>query len=229
MEYNNERYDSYGRAYDEMSAEAYNLVIGGMLLYGFLVNCLMIKFCFDSVADLIMNNPMMYYLSYFAMIFAGWFMIKKSSSTVMSFIGYNLIVVPLGMVISFVVNVYVMAGYSDIIATAFGITAVVTLLVMFVSSIYPDFFLSMGHTLGITLLITIVVEAVMYFGFHMDLGIIDYIVVLLFCGYIGYDWARANSLPKTVYNAVDSAAELYVDIVNLFIRLMRILARSQKR
>jgi len=59
-----------------------------------------------------------------------------------------------------------------------------------------------------------------------NLGIIDYIVVLIFCGYIGYDWARANACAKTVDNAVDMAAELYVDIINLFIRILSILARS---
>lgn len=40
-------------------------------------------------------------------------------------------------------------------------------------------------------------------------------------GYIGYEWARANSIPKTVDNAIDSAA-LYI---NLFLRLVRILGR----
>jgi len=79
--------------------------------------------------------------------------------------------------------------------------------------------------LGITLLITIVVEIVMMF-LGANLGIIDYIVVLIFCGYIGYDWARANACAKTVDNAVDMAAELYVDIINLFIRILSILARS---
>ena len=64
-----------------------------------------------------------------------------------------------------------------------------------------------------------------FIGF--DLGLIDYIVVLIFCGYIGYDWAKANALPKTYDNAIDSAANLYVDIVNLFLRILRILARSQ--
>ena len=47
----------------------------------------------------------------------------------------------------------------------------------------------------------------------------------IFSGYIGYDWARAQALPKTLDNAVDCAAALYVDIVILFLRLLRMFAR----
>ena len=58
--------------------------------------------------------------------------------------------------------------------------------------------------------------------------IIVYIVVLIFCGYIEYDWAKANTQRKTIDNAIDSATELYIDIINLFIRILRILARAQR-
>ncbi|MBT7579493.1 MAG: hypothetical protein HN633_12065, partial [Candidatus Marinimicrobia bacterium] len=49
----------------------------------------------------------------------------------------------------------------------------------------------------------------------------------IFCGYIGYDWGRANQIPKTLDNAVDSAAALYMDIINLFLRVLRILGRRR--
>jgi FtsH-binding integral membrane protein len=54
---------------------------------------------------------------------------------------------------------------------------------------------------------------------------IDWVVVGIFCGYIGYDWARANAIPKTLDNAVDSAAAIYIDIINLFIRILSIMGR----
>lgn len=213
--------------YREISPSAYNLVIGGTLLYGFLINCFMVHFCFDSIASLFIGSPIIFYVAYFAMVIIGSMMVNKSDNPVVSFIGYNLIVVPLGLIIALVVNAYAMVGYASTVTAAFGITAVVTMIMMFISSVYPRFFLSIGRTLGVTLLITIVVELVMMLmGF--DLGIIDYVVVLIFCGYIGYDWAKANAVPKTVDNAIDSAAELYVDIVNLFLRILRILARAQR-
>lgn len=226
--YNQGYAQAYNQGYSnfqELTAQKYNMIIGGTLLYGFIINCLMIQFCFDAIANIFIGSPIVFYIAYFVMVFAGCAMVNKSTSTALSFIGYNLIVVPLGMIIALVVNAYAAAGYSSIIATAFAITAVVTLVMMFVSSIYPQFFLSLGRTLFVTMLVTLIVELI--FGFiGFDLGIIDYVVVLIFCGWIGYDWARANNVPKTTYNAIDAAANLYVDIVNLFLRIMRILARS---
>ena len=34
------------------------------------------------------------------------------------------------------------------------------------------------------------------------------------------DWAKAQEKPKTLDNAVDSAVDLYLDIINLFVRLL---------
>lgn len=219
-------YRTYGQQKKLISDEAYNLIIGGTLLYGFLVNCFMVAFCFDSIANLI-SEPVMFYLTYFAMVIIGTLMVNKSDNPVVSFIGYNFIVVPIGMVISYTVNIFAMAGYASTVTAAFGVTAVVTLAMMFISSIFPSFFLSLGRTLGVTLLLTVVIELIMYFA-GFSLGIIDYVVVLIFCGYVGYDWSKANANLKTVDNAIDSAAELYVDIANLFIRILRIMARAQR-
>ena len=58
--------------------------------------------------------------------------------------------------------------------------------------------------------------------------IIDYAVALIFCGYIGLDWCRAQQYPKTLDNAIDSAADIYLDIVNLFIRILSITGKRSK-
>lgn len=223
----NDYQQEYYRPADTISHEMYNLIIGGVLMYGFLVNCFMTAFLGDSIMSFVYTNPIAFFVSYIVMVIAGVFMVKKSDNPAISFVGYNLIVVPLGMVIASTLTLYGMAGYSTTITYAFAITAGVTLLMMFVSSIYPDFFLSLGRTLGITLLITLVIEIIMLIA-GVGLGIIDYIVVLIFCGYVGYDWAKANEMPKTVDNAIDSASELYVDIANLFLRILRILARANR-
>ena len=48
----------------------------------------------------------------------------------------------------------------------------------------------------------------------------DFIVALLFCGYVGYDWQQAQSIPKTLDNEIDSVLDLYLDIINIFVRLL---------
>ena len=58
------------------------------------------------------------------------------------------------------------------------------------------------------------------------MNFMDYIVALIFCGFIGFDWAKAQVFPKTLDNAVDSAADIYVDVANLFIRILAITGKS---
>lgn len=210
----------------EISTESYNMIIGGTLAYGFLINAIMVATCTDAIFNLF-SEPLMFYFLYFVMVLVGTLMVNGSNNPVVSFIGYNLIVVPLGMILTVLLNLYVAAGYTTIISTAFAITAIVTIGMMIISSIFPAFFMSIGKTLCLSLLLTIVVELIMFF-LGASLAITDYIVVLIFCGYIGYDWARANACAKTVDNAIDSAADLYVDIINIFVRLLSILARSQR-
>ena len=49
---------------------------------------------------------------------------------------------------------------------------------------------------------------------------------MIFSLYIGYDWYRAQAYPKTLDNAVDSAIDLYIDIVNLFLRILALMSRD---
>lgn len=91
---------------------------------------------------------------------------------------------------------------------------------------FPRLFPKIAGALTIALLLVIVVELIEIFIFNTHHGILDWIVVLIFCGYIGYDWGRANQIPKTIDNAIDSAAALYMDIINLFLRILRILGRK---
>jgi FtsH-binding integral membrane protein len=96
---------------------------------------------------------------------------------------------------------------------------------MMLGGAFPQFFLSIGRTLFIALILALLVQVgMMLMGVYKP-GLFDGIFVVIFSGYIGYDWARANQIPRTFDNAVDSAASLYLDIINLFIRLVSIMNR----
>ncbi|MBO7709254.1 MAG: US12 family protein, partial [Lachnospiraceae bacterium] len=88
------------------------------------------------------------------------------------------------------------------------------------------FFLSIGRVLIFALIGSIVIELIGGLLLHLPLGIMDYVVVVIFAGYIGYDWARAQAYPKTLDNAIDSAADIYVDIINIFIRILSIIGKK---
>ncbi len=203
----------------QISAQLYNAIIGVTLLIGFAINYLMVKAI--PVESIMAINPWVFFIGYFACCFAGVALFSKSDNPAVSFLGYLLVVAPFGLIINLVVSRY----DSDIVLEAIQATGMITFVMMLLGAMYPGFFRSIARGLFIALICTIIVELVMIFIFGMHHAIIDWVVVLIFCGYIGYDWARANAIPKTVDNAIDSAASLYMDIIILFLRLVRILGR----
>lgn len=216
--FNRTEYESSGR---RISTNVYNLVIGLVLCWGFLVNWLMVKTIpYESIASI---NPWMFIIGYFASCFCGIYLFTKSDVPLVSFIGYNFVVVPFGLIINLVVYHY----DPSLVLDAIRVTGLVTFVMMILGSLFPLFFARIVGALTIALLVVIIVELIEIFILKIHHGIIDWIVVVIFCGYVGYDWGRANRIPKTVDNAIDSAASLYMDIINLFLRILRIMGRRR--
>ena len=206
---------------DEISPSMYNFAMGAVLLWGFGINWLIVQSVpAEAVARV---DIRLFMLAYFASCLLGVYLFTSSAKPLVSFLGYNFVVVPFGFVVNLVVGRY----SPTVVLDAVYITAMVTGAMMLAGTAFPDFFKKISTALTISLLIVIVVELVETFIFHVELGITDWIVALIFCGYIGYDWGRANQIPKTLDNAVDSAASLYMDIINLFLRILRILGRRK--
>ena len=204
-----------------ISARLYNLVIGLVLCWGFLVNFLMVKYIpAETIAAI---NPIAFFVGYLVSCIVGVIIYTKSDNPIISFLGYNFVVVPFG----FIVNLAVSRYTPGLVMDAMRITGIVTVIMMILGTLYPGFFFKIARGLFVALIIVVIVEMVEVFVFGIHHDILDWAVVLIFCGYIGYDWARANSIPKTVDNAVDSAAALYMDILLLFLRILRILGRSR--
>lgn len=210
---------TYGN--NKLSASRYNLVLGLILLWGFIVNYIICKNFQDFFLSM---NLYVFLIGYFVSAIIGICMANFSSNAFISFIGYNLVVIPLGAILSIAV-----AGYSQtLVVNAVLATAIVCLIMTTLATIYPQFFEKLGRTLFIALLSAIIVEIILLLlGF--DLTLMDWVVLIIFCGYIGYDWNKANSYGFTYDNAVDSALDLYLDIVNIFVRILSIMGRSNNR
>lgn len=213
----------------EVSKSTYNAIIGGVLLYGFIADAIIVALFKNKAIEMILNNPGGYSTTLIVMMviyaiccLAGTFMVNRSDNPVVSFIGFNLFAIPIGFVLAYGTIPFYNGGS---VAIAFALTAVITLAMLVISTIFPDTFLSMGTTLFISLLVCVIVDLLALFIFKSDLIFIDYIVTFIFSLFIGYDWARANRCAKTIDNAVDCAAELYLDMINLFIRILSIVGR----
>ena len=204
-----------------ISGSKYNLIIGVALCWGFFINWLLVV----NVDPVLLRNIniWIFLIVYFASCFFGVYLFNKSDKPLVSFIGYNFVVVPFGLIVNMVVSQY----DTEIVADAIKITGGVTTIMMVLGSIFPAFFKKISGALLIALFAVIIIEAFQIFLLGIHHNWIDWAVAAIFCGYIGYDWGRANQIPKTVDNAIDSAAALYMDIINLFLRVLRILGRRR--
>lgn len=197
----------------ELSTRKYNLAIGLVLLWGFVANvvmCTVFRGVFSTW------NPFIVLLCYAVMAAVGSCISLFVHSCLVKFIGYNLVVLPVGVVLSICLRGY----WVSSVVQAFILTASVTLLMIVISSIKPEVFRSLGLTLFLCLMGVVVVEIVMIAVGKATPRWWDWLVALLFCGYIGYDWVKAQDKPKTLGNAVSSASDLYLDILNLFLAIL---------
>ncbi len=210
------------QAKDEIEPARYNLIIGLVLLWGFGINLLLVQLV--PVELLLGIDFRLFLIVYFASCVYGSHLFTTSTVPWVSFAGYNFVVVPFGLVVNIVTSRYAPAIVFD----ALRITAIVTLVMMLFGTYFPDFFERIERALFVAFLSVVILEVIetFVFGIHHDL--FDWIVALLMCGYIGYDWGRASRIPKTVDNAVDSAATLYMDIVILFLKILRILGKNRR-
>lgn len=203
-----------------ISTRLYNFIIGAVLLYGFLMNVFIVKTV--PVASLLAINIWVFLIGYLASCLFGIYLFTKSDNPVVSFIGFNFVAVPFGLIVNIVTSQY----SPELVINAMQVTTVVTCIMMVMGTAYPKFFESIASGLFWGLIAAIVAELVLMLVFKMHLTIMDWIVAAIFCGYIGYDWGKASALPKTVDNAVDSAAALYMDIINLFLRILSIMGKK---
>ena len=203
---------------EEISDRAYNGVIGAVLVYGLLVN---VAICYIFQDRMLYVNPAVLIVGYFICCFIGMLMSSKSDNAIISFIGYNLVVVPVGLVVSVSVAVYGGLG-SEMVGQAFIITMLTTATMAAVSFAKPEWFEKLGGVL-LASLSGLVISEIVLLNLGSDQVVTAWIGAVLFSLYIGYDFHRAQAFPKTLDNAVDSALDIYLDVINLFLKILRIL------
>jgi FtsH-binding integral membrane protein len=152
----------------------YNLTLGLTLCWGFAVNWLMVTNIDPAAIAAI--NPWIFFIGYLASCLFGVYLFNSSQNPTVSFIGYNFVVVPFGLVINMVVSRY----DAEIVGEAIRVTGAVTIGMMCLGSLFPAFFQKIAGALTIALLLVIVVELVEIFVFGIHHGILDWIVVFIF-------------------------------------------------
>ena len=209
---------------DQISVRRYNAFMLLTLLWGFLVNTVMVYYFAIPIMRLLSGvSPLWIFIGYFVLAIAGIAISARSANPWISFLGYNLLVLPIGVLLCLILPGIPVA----IVTKALLLTGIVTATMTLLGLVAPNVFLGMGRTLFIALIVGILTELVATFLFHYTGTAFDWLFVVLFSGYIGYDVAKSQIYPKTVDNAVDCALDIYLDIINIFIRLLALLSRKE--
>lgn len=201
-------------ATDEISPSLYNFIIGAVLMWGFALTAIVQS----HFHDLNFGWPLM--IGYLACSFAG-VMLSRSKSPLLSLLGYHLVVVPTGVFLGPFVN----ALSPSVLQNALFLTGGVTFGMMAAGTFFPRFFAGLGRILFVSLICLLVMGLLEMFLFKRSFTIVDWIAAGIFSLYIAYDYSRAQLIPKTMDNAVDVCIALYLDIINLFIRIASLLSR----
>ena len=110
----------------------------------------------------------------------------------------------------------------------FTATAVIMIVFGFDGIMFPNFVARLQGVLVVGLLAIVAVELVLAL-MGVQQSITDIAVILLFCGFIGYDVYRATTAVPTFTNALWYAVDLYLDIINVFLRLLALFGRSDSK
>lgn len=208
----------------EISARLYVLIIGALTWLG-LIACIA---CSWQVATWEVNLWFLIIVGFLSAL-VGIFITFKSERPGISLLGYVITILGFALILGAVIGRYKV----NVVWSALSLTTIIAFVMSLAGIIYPKSLAHWGSILASVLLALIVVRfgqiilaalGLHSFGFNR---IIDYIAVVLFSVYIVYDWNKAMRREYTLDNAVDGAAEIFIDVINIFIHILSLLGDSE--
>ncbi|HTW96926.1 MAG TPA: Bax inhibitor-1 family protein, partial [Candidatus Methylomirabilis sp.] len=207
------------RVADSMSDTAYIASVSGFTIYGLILSSVLAYFTMGWHPGWIAFIGIGLVMPLF-----GIFIAMKSDEFIISFLGHTMVCAGLGAVLGPTIAMF----STGVVVTAIWATAGVTIVTSIVGIVYPKSLEHWGIWLFGALTALLFVRIAQIFMISMGVSEklwympwIEYGAAVLFSLYIIYDWNRAMRLPHTLDNAVDCAMAIYLDVVNLFVTLLR--------
>jgi FtsH-binding integral membrane protein len=200
-----------------ISDASYHLIIGLTLMWGFAANFLILSVV---PVEVIKSIPTwLIIIGFLVSSFAGQYIYNKSDNPTMSFLGYNLVVLPVGILIT-----PLLASIdANIVIDAFLQMTLITGVMMVLGTVYPKFF---ERIIGITCLAAlalIISQLFLVFVLGDSLGVwYHYVIVVVMSIFIGFHWGEGMSKERTVDNAIDTGADVYLPMINILLSILGI-------
>lgn len=211
-----------GRA---MSRSAYYGLIGALLVLGFGVTALTSWVAMlPSVASVVASNALGFGIGSIVATIVGMILIgvgTSKQSTGLMLAGYMVFAVSFG----FTTSLWLPQYNFDTITQALVLTAGISLLFTAFGILFPNA-IEKAAVVAMIVLFGVMIASLFMFFFGGVRGWVDYVVVGVFAIFIGYDTHMASKLDPTVPNAIGVATNLFLDIINMFLRILNILDRD---
>lgn len=213
------------RGYDVLSDRVFMFVLGLYVVGGLLASTFMAALSYHWQAP----NLIVVLVLGLGLPILGIMISFKSDDWMISTLGYALVVVPFGVLLGPVVALYQLQSVIQVVATTLVVSAALWAVGMLIPPIVQNW---SAYIIGALLILIAgdLTRLVMpIFGLQpVTLQWWAWVGVILFSGLIVYDVNKAMQRPKTLNNAVDAAVGIYLDILNLFLRLLEIMGKKKK-
>lgn len=207
---------------DEISRKMFYAIIASTLVWGFILTYIISILTADMH-----HNLLTILLIGLGLPIIGIIISAKSKNPFVSFIGFNLVVIGISFILGPILNMYE-SQYSGIVSESALLTACITFIMGASGIIFPNFYSKIGGALFIALICLLIISSLGLFFESLRFEGLSYIAATIFALYIGYDMWRASQIPATYDNAIDVCVSLYLDIINLFLRILEILAKNRR-
>lgn len=220
----------YDRASNQISRKLYTLLICGWTAAGIVLSAYTASISQDwPVTSWGALGFLGFMLGILAVAILGTVISNKSDNPVISAFGYVLVAGPFGLMLGPIMAMY----ETSSIVKVFALTSMVVLVLGIVGVMIPDDLSSWGTPLfgGLLLLLGgyFIVPILGFFGIPTGgaMTLLDWAGLLIFGALVIFDLNRAMRLAYTVDNAIDSAVAIYLDFINIFIRLLSLMGEKK--
>ncbi len=183
-----------------------------ILISSFLINFLVSIF-FDTKT--IMSNN---FIEMFASSIIGILLTKFSSKAIISYIGYLMVIIPVGIGIAAYAPEY---SYLMIIKSVY-LTTILILFMIFIGFFLSNFFISINEILFVTF-ISLIIAKFIIINRETTFVIKDWIIATISLGFIASTYITALEEDKAkINNAISRAIIFYYSIIILFFHLPKL-------
>lgn len=204
------------RGDDTMSMRGYLFALASFIAFGIALAAFTASHTYN------MKPNGWWIVAYFAITIPGVIISGMSRNWIVSLIGYVMIIIPTGAIVGPYVKLFEISSVLNVLM----LTIAATIVIGFVGAIWPK---SVEHWFGflfaglvILLLADLSPIILKFFGMKPALHqpTVDWFAIGLFSLLIFYDMNQAMRMPPNLNNAVYNAVAMYLNMINLFVRLL---------